>query len=371
MGMEEQILLIEEELKKTQYNKATSHHIGKLKAKLAKLREEKDKRAASGGGGGGGYAVRKSGHASVALVGFPSVGKSTLLSKITDAESEVGAYEFTTLTCIPGMLVHKHAEIQVLDLPGLIRGAAGGKGRGREVLAVVRGVDLVLLIADALNPEQIFVIVDELYEAGIRLNQKPADIKIFRSRERGGIVVNFTVPQTQGLNEDVVKDMLHEYGVVNADVVVRDDATQDQLIDAITGNRVYLKALIALNKVDTQDVDFVKQSMESYRQRNWPVVPIAANRGLGLDDLKEAIYKSLRFINIYLKPQGKEADMEEPLVVKGGSTVGDVCDVLHRDFRRNFRYALVTGPSGKFENQNVGIDHVLLDGDVLTLVVRR
>ena len=371
MAIDDQIASIEEELAKTQYNKATSHHIGKLKAKLAKLREDKEKRAAAGGGGGGGYDVKKSGMASVALVGFPSVGKSTLLNKLTGTESVTASYAFTTLTCIPGMLHHKHADIQILDLPGLIRGAAGGKGRGREVLAVVRTCDLVLLVADALNPEQIFVIVDELYDANIRLNRQPADIKLYTSRQRGGVNVSFTVPQTKGLDEELVKEMVKEYGIVNADVVVREDATQDELVDVLAGNRTYIQAMVALNKVDLQDVGFTQNAIKMFKDRGWPVVPLSASRGLGIDALKDTVYDELRFIRVFLKPQGGEADMEEPLVIKNGSDVGSVCDALHRDFRKKFRYAQVTGPSAKFDNQIVGIEHLLKDGDVLTLILRR
>ncbi|HLE96987.1 MAG TPA: GTP-binding protein [Candidatus Thermoplasmatota archaeon] len=372
MTVEEQITSIEEELAKTQYNKATQGHIGKLKAKLARLREEKEKRAASGGGGQGGYDVKKSGNASVALVGFPSVGKSTILNKVTGTTtSEVASYAFTTLTCIPGMLHHKHADIQILDLPGLIRGAAKGKGRGREVLAVVRSCDLVLLIADALNPEQIFVIVDELYDANIRLNRAPADIKVYKSRMRGGITVNFTTKQTKGLDEDLVKEMVKEYGIVNADVVIRQDATIDELVDVLTGNRVYIQGLVALNKVDTQDPDYVKKAIRMFNDRGWTVVPIAASKGFNMEKLKDAVYDELRFIRVFMKPQGADADMEEPLVVKGGSSIGMVCDVLHRDMRKKFRYAIVSGPSAKFANQIVGVDHLLKDKDVLTLIVRR
>jgi small GTP-binding protein len=370
--LDDDIAAVEAEIGKTQYNKATQGHIGKLKAKLARMREEKEKRAAAGGGGGqGGYDVKKSGMASVSLVGFPSVGKSTLLNKLTGTESEVAAYAFTTLTCIPGMLHHKHADIQILDLPGLIRGAAGGKGRGREVIAVVRTTDLVLLIADALHPEQIFVIVDELYDANIRLNRAPADIKLYKSRMRGGINVNFTVPQSKGLDEDVVKDMVKEYGIVNADVVVRQDATVDELVDVLAGNRTYIQAMVALNKVDIQDVEYTKSTIKMFNDKGWPVVPIAAKRGLGIDALKDKMYEELRFMRVFMKPQGGEADMDVPLVIKEGSDVGMVCDALHRDFRLKFRYAIVSGPSAKFDNQIVGIEHKLRDLDVLTLVLRR
>eukprot|EP00976_Prorocentrum_cordatum_P041359 839119-Prorocentrum_minimum.AAC.2 len=76
------------------------------------------------------YAAR---HGRVALIGFPSVGKSTLLSTLTKTESEAAAYEFTTLTCIPGVIHYKDSKIQLLDLPGIIEGASEGKGRGRQV----------------------------------------------------------------------------------------------------------------------------------------------------------------------------------------------------------------------------------------------
>ena len=59
------------------------------------------------------------------------MGKSTLLSAITTTQSETAAYEFTTLTCIPGVIEYEGANIQLLDLPGIIEGAAQGKGRHR------------------------------------------------------------------------------------------------------------------------------------------------------------------------------------------------------------------------------------------------
>src|SRR3989338_2561119 len=121
---EEKIKEIEQEILKTQKNKATEYHLGVLKAKIAKLR--KSMYAPSGTGGGGGFDLRKEGDATVVLIGFPSVGKSTLLNKMTNAKSEVAAYEFTTLTCIPGMMKYKDANIQLLDLPGIIKGAMEG-----------------------------------------------------------------------------------------------------------------------------------------------------------------------------------------------------------------------------------------------------
>lgn len=110
-----------------------------LSSKLARLRAQLLEPApGAGSGGGSGFDVSKSGDARIALVGFPSVGKSTFLSKITKTKSEVAAYSFTTLTAIPGVLEYGGAEIQILDLPGIIEGASEGKGRGRQVISAAK-----------------------------------------------------------------------------------------------------------------------------------------------------------------------------------------------------------------------------------------
>lgn len=121
-------------------------------SKLARLRTQLLEPAPGAGSGGGtGFDVSKSGDARIALVGFPSVGKSTFLSKITKTKSEVAAYSFTTLTAIPGVLEYGGAEIQILDLPGIIEGASEGKGRGRQVISAAKVGTSMCLIVRVLN----------------------------------------------------------------------------------------------------------------------------------------------------------------------------------------------------------------------------
>lgn len=92
----EKIADIESEMARTQKNKATAGHLGMLKAKLAKLRRELITPKSGGGGDKGeGFDVAKTGDARIGFVGFPSVGKSTLLSNLAGVYSEVAAYEFT------------------------------------------------------------------------------------------------------------------------------------------------------------------------------------------------------------------------------------------------------------------------------------
>ncbi len=139
------------------------------------------------------FDVMKSGNARVALVGFPSVGKSTLLSATTATESVQAAYEFTTLTCIPGNLFINGAKIQLLDLPGIIEGAAVGKGRGRQVISTARTADLIMMVLDASKGDtQKRLLTNELETMGIRLNAKRPNITV-DVKKTGGIKFTSTV----------------------------------------------------------------------------------------------------------------------------------------------------------------------------------
>jgi hypothetical protein len=369
MGIEEEIKAIEDEILHTQKNKATEHHLGKLKAKIARLRQEQEKRRRTSGGGGHGFDVKKTGHASVGLVGLPSVGKSTLLNALTGTESEVASYHFTTLTVVPGVLEHRGAKIQILDLPGIIAGASRGRGRGREVIAVSRTVDLVLLLVDASQPDTVDVVARELEDAGLRLNERPPDVVIYR-KDKGGLDVQFTGHQSR-VDEDYVKDLASEFKIVNADIVIRQDVGPEQVVDAFAGNRRYVPAILVFSKVDQLDESGAADLVRTYEGKGWRVVPVSVPQEKGLTELKDAVFDALGFIRLFLRPQGGDADYKDPLVLKRGSTITEVCNALHRDFERRFRYAQVWGQSAKFPGQNVGLDHELDDEDVVTLILRR
>ncbi|NLN71842.1 MAG: GTP-binding protein [Thermoplasmatales archaeon] len=363
--IEEQIKELEEQISNTKYNKSTEGHIGKLKARIAKLQEEEEKRRSSKGPTKGFY-VKKAGNATVALVGFPSVGKSTLLNQLTGAKSEIGAYHFTTLDVVPGVMEYNHAKIQILDMPGLIKDASRGKGRGREVIAAARAADVILLVVDVYNPD-ISVLFNELWNAGIRLNQSKPDVTV-SGASQGGLLIKPTLKLTK-MDVETIKDMAAAYGLVNATIVVREDIDVEQMLDVLAGNRVYIKAVMAINKVDLAKPGELEKAYA--RNPEYRKFPVSAATGQGMDELKQGMYDTIDMIRIFLKPQGQEADMEVPMIVKRGNSVGDVCELIHRDFRNNFRYAMVWGESAKFPGQTVGMDHILKDKDILSIIVRR
>lgn len=358
MTIEEEIKEIEEKLSTTKYNKSAETYFAKLKTKLAQLKEKLSKSASVGKAQSLGYGLKKHGDATVILAGFPSVGKSTLLNQLTNAESEVAAYDFTTLTVVPGMMKYRQANIQIFDVPGLISGAAGGKGRGKEVIAVLRNADLIILLVDAAKPDQLEKMEKELYEANFRLDKAPPAVTL-KKTTYGGVVLDKS--NTVKLSDEVIKEVLHESGYLNVQVLVRGNPTVDDFVDAIISNRKYVPALRVLNKIDT-----VKELPKARHD-----LAICAEKGQNMDKLRDLIYKKLRFISLFLKKQGKKADYEEPLIMREGATVRDVCEHLHNDFVRRFRYAELWGPSAKFDAQKVHLDHALKDGDVLELILEK
>ena len=286
-----------------------------------------------------------------------------MLNRIKNAKSRVSSYQFTTLTAVPGMLHHRGARIQVLDMPGIIEGASGGRGFGKRVLSVARGADLVLIVLDVFQPHHHDVLKRELTEAGLRLDEEPPDIVVEKT-SIGGMSVNAQVPIK--VSERLIKEIMRLYGFHNGRLIIREpNLTDDQLIDALNGNRIYVPSLVVLNKIDLVNKGFI-QEVQSKIGNNF--IPISADAGINIEALKEAIFHRLGFIRVYMRPKGNEADYKEPLIIKSGATVQDVCNKIHRNMAKNFRYGLVWGKSAKFAGQKVGLDHKLADEDVITIV---
>jgi hypothetical protein len=354
---------LEHELSTTKYNKRTQHHIGLVKAKIANLKKKEESRKKSTGKTTG-YDVRKTGDGTVIMLGFPSVGKSTLLNKLTNADSPIGSYDFTTLSIIPGTMEYKHAKIQVLDVPGVVSGAASGRGRGKEVLAVMRSCDLVLILLDINRLGEYDVLMKEVYETGIRLNQRKPDVKIKR-KPRGGIKIGKTV-QLADLDDETIISILKEFSISNAEVLIRSNINADQFIDCVEANKKYANSIVVVNKIDLA----TQEQVEDAKKRFPNALFICANNPENIESLKEKIYNGLDLIRIYLKEARKKADTEVPIIMKRNCTIRDVCNKLHRDFVKKFKFARVWGESAKFGGQMLRLNHILKDKDILEIHLR-
>ncbi|KAH9081831.1 developmentally regulated GTP-binding protein [Lactarius deliciosus] len=391
MGVVEKIKEIEEEMARTQKNKATEYHLGLLKAKLARYRAQLLEPTSKSGGPGTGFDVQKSGDARVALIGFPSVGKSTLLSKVTHTASETAAYEFTTLTAIPGVIEYKGARIQLLDLPGIVEGASQGRGRGRQVVSTAKTADLILIMLDATKSEEQRRLLEiELDAVGIRLNKKKPDV-VFKRKTTGGITLTATVKLTK-TDEKTIRTILAGYKLHNCDVMIREDITTDEFIDVLIGTRKYIPCLYVYNKIDAIGLE----TMDRLAHDDHTVV-ISCEMDLNLKYLIDRIWDDLGLVKVYTKKRGAPPDLFDPICMRKGSTIEDVCNGVHRSLATNFRYALVwvryilalrrysevshvahlalTIPQGKSSKfapyaQKVGLTHLVQDEDVVSIFTK-
>ena len=279
MRIEEKIRAIEEEMARTQYHKGTEHHFGTLKAKLAKLKKEQGRSARKKGKK---FSVRKSGDATVVLIGPTSTGKSSLFNSLTSGRARVGDHPFTTQEVTPGVMNFNGAQIQVLDMPSL-------EIAKKEVLSVAGIADLVVLVFDVFQKD--FEIIKEL--------------------------------------------------------------------DAVNQ-----KQLVVVNKIDAVDNEWLKFIKEKIGN----CLFISVDKSIGIENLKEGIYKKLKLIRIYMKPKRGKVDYSKPLIVREGDGVGDVWKKLR--LHGKMEYAVVWGKSAKFDGQKVGEEHMLSDGDIITIVIR-
>jgi len=366
-GILSRIAAIELEMARTQKNKATATHLGSLKAKLCQLRRELLEPKSAGAGKGAGFECQRKGDARVGLLGFPSVGKSSLLTGLTGVESEAAAYEFTTLTCIPGIINYNDAKIQLLDLPGIIKGAANGAGRGRQVIATLKSCDVIIMVLDATKDDQQKAMLEhELDIVGIRLNRRSPDIS-FTKTKTGGLRFNSIVQQTQGFDQAACHSVLQQYKLFNADVVVREDVTVDDFIDVIEGNRKYCPCIYVYNKIDMLSIP---QIDELARRPN--TVPISVNSKMNLDGLLERLWEELALVRVYTKKPRLFPDFEDPIVItpqRGNKTsnVENAVTILHKQLLEEFKHCLVWGRSVKQSPAICGLKHDLMDEDVIQI----
>ena len=288
-------------------HKGTERLRGQLKSRMAKLKEELQKRITVGRAEQT-YNIKREGAAQVVLLGIPNSGKSCLLSQITNASSEVADYPFTTQKPIPGMMKFENLQIQFVDTPPIqLDHLEPGFSN------LIRNADGLLLLVD-LTDDPVF--------------------------------------QMEILLEELDR--------------MRIKAVGKGLIPSMEVGWVSLPTLLVGNKCDAKNAMEAYQKIESRFKNAFPILPISAKEKMNLHELKKEIYQLLDIIRVYTKVPGKEPDRTEPVILKKGSTVEDVALSVHKDFLVRLRYAKIWG-SGKFDGQMVKKDFLVNEGDVIEL----
>ena len=207
---------------------------------------------------------------------------------------------------------------------------------------MARTCSLILIVLDAMKPLTHKRIIErELEGFGIRLNKRPPDITIKR-KDKGGVAImkSANIEMTK-MSEDTVKSIAHEYKISNANINIRCNASADDLIDVIEGNRVYIPCIYVINKIDSISIEELEllDQVPHY-------VPVSAKDEWNFDELMEKIWEYLDLIRIYTKHKGQIPDYEQPVIIsRRASTIEGFCNKLHKQLAKDMKYSMVWGTS--------------------------
>jgi uncharacterized protein len=287
-------------------HKGTEKMQADLKHRIAAMREEIQQ---AGRKKGHSIKVEKEGGGQVVFAGPPNSGKSQLISRLTGTSLEIAPYPFTTHLPHPAMMSYQDIHIQLVDLPPVC-----SQHIEPWLPAIIRGSDLILLIADLSSPSVL----------------------------------------------DDVEDTLQVLAQVKIDVVAY--KPPDDFWASVVKKRLWLVG----NKLDMPGATDNWQALRDLYYGRLGLSTVSAETGAELEGLKKDIFNALEILRVYSKPPGKAADVHRPFIVKKGSTLLDFANQVHRDFGEKLKFARVWGHS-KFEGQRVNHDYLMQDRDIVEL----
>jgi ribosome-interacting GTPase 1 len=310
VGYEERLDALREMLALLPKHKGTEKLQADIKTRLSKLEGEEAHAARSGHRGPDVGHVKREGAGQWVLLGPPNAGKSALLAALTHAHPDVAEYPFTTRLPQPGMMPFEDVHVQLVDTPAV---AAGHTEAWLPNLA--RNADGLLLVLDPT--------ADDLEGAWRALGE--------------------------------VLDRAH--------VWPRGRALPPDASPLLEPRPI----LVLLNRADEDPGGTLAALARDAIGDRFPVLPVSAARGDGLDALRPVLFAELRRIRVYTKEPGHKPDLGRPFVLRQGATVGDLATLVHHDLAARLRFARIWGAHARFDGQQVDRHHPLEDRDVVEL----
>jgi ribosome-interacting GTPase 1 len=292
-------------------HKASEKLQAELKKKMSDLREEIEHERKHPKKTGVSYKIPKQGAGQYVIVGAPNVGKSQLLCKLTRATPEVASYPFTTREPHAGMMDWQDVRVQLIDIPPITSDYLEGYVQG-----MLQAADAAILMVDLADDEGPF--------AAEAVLERLAQTKTFLIRQ--------------------------------------------PLLEPVDPTKHFTKTLLAANKIDAPGAEERLTVVRDLFGQRFPIHTISAETGVGLEQLRDAIYHFLNVIRVYTQKPGKKPDLETPFTCPTGSTLAEFAAIVHRDFAEKLKSARLWG-TGAYPGQAVPRDHVLHDKDIVELHV--
>jgi len=320
----ERLSCLKEMLRSIPKHKGTEHLQADIKSRIKTLTEELAGPKKGAARTGPAQTVRAEGAAQIAMLGPPNSGKSSLHAALTGSHAVAAPYSFTTKELLPGMLPKDDIYFQLIDLPPI-----SADYMENWMANALQPADAALLVIDINDPdclEHVSMVREQL--AGKKIHP---------------------VTRWPGSGESQT-----------ADEEERDD---EELRDPF---HIELPTLIIANKIDLSEAAEDVNVLQELLDVDYPILAMSAQTLQGADELGDFLFRGLGVVRVYTKSPGKTAENEKPFTLRKGQTVADVARLVHKDVANTLRYARLWG-GGRFEGQQVGPQHEVMDGDVLEL----
>lgn len=304
--IQEKSEILEEMLTIMPKHKGTDKLRADLRRRMAKLKDEAQQK--KGAARRESYVIEKEGAAQVVVIGPPNVGKSLLISSLTNARPEVTDFPHGTWKPTPGMAPFENIQFQLVDTPPISR--------------------------DFMDPWM----ADLMRRADILL-----------------ILLDIHSDPLQGFEDTLA--LLADLRIFPRDYPVPSDLKKSPIVK---------KMLVAVNKVDEAGDQQDFEAFVELSQIRLPCLPISLRHGFNLDQLLKEFFRLSDIIRVYTKAPGKEPNRRAPFVLPRESTLEDLAAKIHKDFVSKLKFAKIWGKS-VFDGQMVQKDHVLMDGDIVEL----
>jgi len=366
---EEKIRKLREFLSLVPKHKGTENLRAQVKRKIATLRREiTEKKHRKAGLGGPKFFVEKEGDAQIVILGPSNVGRSSLLSFLTNAKVGISNYLYTTKELTPGMFQYEDLQFQLVEAPALMEGSADGGAWGLQTLAAARNADGLLLMIDLSRDtvEQVSLISRELEKARILTRKPKAKVEIEKRHTGAGLKLIILGRLADCTLKDL-KQLLKSYGIHDATVKIKGEATIEDAEDAIFEGTVYRPAIVIANKADISNAAKKIEQLKALVGEEMRILSASCKKKSGLEKLGSEIFEMLDIIRVYTKDPNERFPSKKPFTLREGSTILDLAKQIHSDFYKQFSYAKVWSKRLRFSPQKVGEGFVLEDGDTVEI----